>query len=246
MRYLILSDIHANRQALEAVLADAQARFDAIACCGDVVGYGADPDWAIDWVRANVPYVVRGNHDRACAGLEDLDWFNPAAKASAIWTVNRLTDDRALWLRDLPAGPLELDGFHLIHGSPLDEDEYVIGVREAAELSAYLERPVSFFGHTHLQGGFQIHRNGVLRLSAPRRDEDTAAVEIEPDSLYLVNPGSVGQPRDGDWRAAYAVYDSERRYVEYRRVPYDVAAAQDRIRQAGLPDLLAERLASGR
>jgi predicted phosphodiesterase len=246
VRYLILSDIHANRQALEAVAAKAKGTYDAIACLGDIVGYGADPGFAVDWVRNNVRWIVRGNHDKAAAGLEDLEWFNPAAKFSAVWTQNHLSDSEAEWIRGLPQGPLELDGFDLVHGSPLDEDEYVVGVRDAAEVSPYLERALSFFGHTHLQGGFLLHRNGVLRLPGPNSDEEEATLELDPDSVYLLNPGSVGQPRDGDPRAAYAVFSSEQKFVTYYRVPYDIKEAQHRIRAAGLPDLLADRLATGR
>lgn len=246
MRYLILSDIHANRQALEAVVEQAKGKYDSIACLGDIVGYGADPGFAVEWVRANVQWIVRGNHDKASVGLEDLEWFNPAAKYSALWTQNHLSEYQIEWIRGLPQGPVQLEDFDLVHGSPLDEDEYVVGIRDAAEVSPYLEREISFFGHTHLQGGFMLLRNGVLRLEGPRLDETDASVEIEPDITYLLNPGSVGQPRDGDPRAAYAVFSSEPRFVTYCRVPYDIEEAQRRIRAAGLPDLLADRLATGR
>ena len=246
MRYLILSDIHANRQALEAVLEQAAGRYDEVACLGDIVGYGADPVFATEWVRANAKWIVRGNHDKASAGLEDLEWFNPAARASALWTQDQLSLDEIDWIRHLPRGPLQLDGFDLMHGSPLDEDEYLVGVREVVEVSPYLERPLSFFGHTHLQGGFLLHRNGVIRLAPPGPEETEATLEIQPDTWYLLNPGSVGQPRDGDPRAAYAVFDARQRTVTYRRTPYDVLEAQRRIRAAGLPDLLADRLAAGR
>lgn len=245
MRYLILSDIHANRHALEAVLDQAGADHDALACLGDIVGYGADPVFAVEWVRSHVKWIVRGNHDKASVGLEDLEWFNPAARKSALWTQSQLSGDQIEWIRNLPQGPVELDGFDLVHGSPLDEDEYVVGLREAAEVSPYLERAISFFGHTHLQGGFQLHRNGVLRLPRPAPDQTEVTVEVDPDSCYLLNPGSVGQPRDGDPRAAYAVYDSGRHLVTYYRVPYDIAETQRRIRAAGLPDILAERLGLG-
>ncbi len=245
MRYLILSDIHANRQALEAVLEQAAGKYDAIACLGDIVGYGADPAFAVDWVRSNVKSLVRGNHDKASVGLEDLEWFNPAARQSALWTQGQLTSDEVQWIRNLPMGPVELEGFDLVHGSPLDEDEYVVGLREAAEVSPYLERAVSFFGHTHLQGGFMLHRNGVMRLPRPSPRETEISLQLEPDSWYLLNPGSVGQPRDGDPRAAYAIFDSDQRVVTYYRAPYDIGEAQRRIRAAGLPDLLAERLALG-
>lgn len=246
MRYLILSDIHSNRQALEAVIEDARGAYDTIACCGDVVGYCADPQWTVDWVRRHAEAVIRGNHDKACAGLEDLEWFNPAARSSALWTLRNLEPAGLEWLRALPMGPLEMDGFLLIHGSPVDEDEYVIGERDAAQAGPYLDHWLSFFGHTHLQGGFQLHRNGVIRLRGPAADEAALTVELEHGSAYLVNPGSVGQPRDGDPRAAYSVYSPADRTVTYRRVRYDVDEAQRRIREAGLPESLAERLGTGR
>lgn len=245
MRYLILSDIHSNREALEAAAAHAHGLYDRVVCCGDVVGYGADPNWAIDWVRAHVGGIVRGNHDRACAGLEDLEWFNAAARASAQWTHDALTPENLRWLRDLPAGPITVDSFALLHGSPADEDEYLLSTRDAAEIAEYVERSVSFFGHTHMQGGFMLHRNGVRLLPRTplRLQEET--LQLEPDTPYLINPGSVGQPRDRDPRAAYAIYTPEARLVSFRRVKYDVQAAQEKIRSAHLPGILAERLELG-
>jgi len=245
VRYLILSDIHANREALEAVLEHARGKYEQAVCCGDVVGYGADPNWAVDWVRANVSDIVRGNHDRACAGLADLDWFNQAARASAEWTHYTLTPENLAWLRDLPPGPVTVNGFQLLHGSPLDEDEYLLSPRDAAEVAEYVEQSVSFFGHTHMQGGFLLHRNGVKFLPHPSLGLDEEPLELDPDSAYLINPGSVGQPRDRDPRAAYVIYTPEQRLVEYFRTPYDVEAAQAKIRNALLPDILAERLTSG-
>jgi predicted phosphodiesterase len=245
VRYLILSDIHANREALEAVLVHARGKYDRAVCCGDVVGYGADPNWAVDWVRANVTDIVRGNHDRVCAGLVDLDWFNQAARASAEWTHHTLTPENLAWLRELPPGPVTVDGFQLLHGSPLDEDEYLLSPRDAAEVARYVEQNVSFFGHTHMQGGFVLNRNGVKSLPHPSLRLDEEPLEIEPDTVYLINPGSVGQPRDRDPRAAYVIYTPEQRLVEYFRTPYDVEAAQAKIRNAQLPDILAERLSSG-
>jgi predicted phosphodiesterase len=245
VRYLIISDIHANREALEAVLAHARGKYEQIVCCGDVVGYGADPNWVTDWVRGNVSAIVRGNHDRACAGMDDLEWFNPAARASATWTLNQLTPSNLKWLRELPPGPIEVNSFVLLHGSPLDEDEYLLSTRDAAAVSEYLESNISFFGHTHMQGGFVLHRSGVRNLprTSPRLDEEP--LQLTPDTAYLINPGSVGQPRDRDARAAYAVYDPETRFVDYFRTPYDVEAAQSKIRRAELPAVLADRLASG-
>jgi diadenosine tetraphosphatase ApaH/serine/threonine PP2A family protein phosphatase len=246
VRCLILSDIHANREALDAVLRHCRGEYDSILCCGDLVGYGADPDYVVEWSRANVTAIVRGNHDKGCAGLEDLDWFNPAARAAAEWTARTMKPANLEYLRELPEGPLAVDTFQIFHGSPLDEDEYLATGPAAAEIRTYLDTQVSMFGHTHLQGGFLCHRNGVKALARPPFDDDREIVQIEHDFWYLINPGSVGQPRDGDPRAAYALYDSGERLVQYRRTPYDVRAAQEKILAAGLPPWLAQRLESGR
>ncbi len=245
MRYLILSDIHGNWEALDAVVRDAAGDFDEILCCGDLVGYGADPNRVVEWARRNAGAVVRGNHDKACAGLDDLEWFNPVARAAAVWTGQTLTPENLEYLRNLPRGPVAMDSFQVLHGSPLDEDEYLVSTFSVSQVTAYLERPVSFFGHTHLQGGFLCHRNGVRRLARPSHAETRRIVEIENDQYYLINPGSVGQPRDGDPRAAYLTFDRLNRLLEFRRVPYDIRKAQAKIRGAGLPDLLADRLEFG-
>lgn len=246
MRYLILSDIHGNQPALAAVLRAAAADgFDSVVCLGDIVGYGADPNPVTDWVRQNALAVVRGNHDKAAVGLEDLDWFNPAARASALWTRSTLSPENRDWLAHLPRGPLQVGNFQILHGSPIDEDEYLLRPAEAAQLIGYLEAPVSFFGHTHVQGGFQILRTAARPLPAVRRPAERAELTLEPDSLYLINPGSVGQPRDRDPRAAWALYIPEERLVVFRRAEYDVAEASHRILAAGLPDVLALRLHSG-
>lgn len=245
MRYLILSDIHANQEALVAVLARASGTWDEVLCLGDTVGYGADPNACVEFVREEVKHIVRGNHDKACAGLDDLEWFNAAARASAVWTQERLTNQNLAWLRELPKGPILLEGFQILHGSPLDEDEYLLQAQDAHQLIGYLDTPISFFGHTHIQGGFMLHRNGVVRISGVPRDAESLDVELDLDTFYLINPGSIGQPRDGDPRAAYAVYDSEQRVIHYVRVSYDIAAAQAKIRAASLPEILARRLAIG-
>ena len=246
MRYLILSDLHSNWEALEAVLTDARGSYDRVVCCGDIVGYGADPDVVTEWVRGNVPEVIRGNHDKACAGLEDLEWFNPLARASALWTMETMDPHNLEWLRGLPAGPVPIDGFEIAHGSPLDEDEYVVTDEDASQLRTYIESGTCFFGHTHLQGGFLCHRNGVRRIQRPVGDIASETWHLETDAVHLINPGSVGQPRDGDPRAAFALWDSEQRLVTFRRVTYDVRLAQEKILTAGLPELLAHRLTFGK
>ena len=238
MRYLILSDIHANLEALESVLADAAGQYDATICCGDVVGYGPDPNAAIEWCRDNCKWIVRGNHDKACAGLADLDWFNPIARTSAIWTESVLTEENLAWLRALPTGPVEVDDFAILHGSPVDEDEYLVNASDVREVADQLPAAVSFFGHTHLQGGFELHRNGIRSVA-------DADLSLSDNSGYLINSGSVGQPRDGDPAAAYALYEPAQRLVQYRRVPYDVSATHRKIMGAGLPEVLGLRLYRG-
>jgi predicted phosphodiesterase len=245
VRYLILSDIHANWEALEAVLARAQSAYDYIVCCGDVVGYGANPDAVTEWVRNNVAHIVRGNHDKACAGLEDLEWFNSVARASAVWTQEIMKPDNIGYLHTLAKGPERVNGFQIVHGSPLDEDEYVVSEQDVAQVAPYLDASVSFFGHTHLQCGFLCHRNGVKRLRGVDLESDAEVLELEAGSSYLINPGSVGQPRDGDPRAAYAIYQPDARLVTLNRAEYDIVSAQRKIREAGLPELLALRLEAG-
>ncbi len=246
MRYLILSDIHANREALEAVEVHAAGSFDQTLCCGDLIGYGADPNICVEWVRAHCALVVRGNHDKACTGLDDLEWFNPVAREAALWTAQALTAQNADYARALPKGPLTIGGFEMVHGSALDEDEYVLGPAEAESAFAYMENRVEFFGHTHVQGGFLWNRSRVEILHRVSPRSDRQVLEIDPALAYMINPGSIGQPRDGDPRAAYAIYDTDAGFVTYRRVPYDVASAQKKIRDAGLPPVLADRLAVGR
>jgi diadenosine tetraphosphatase ApaH/serine/threonine PP2A family protein phosphatase len=243
LAYLILSDIHSNLEALDAVLADADGLYDCILCLGDLVGYGADPNAVTEWAREEVAAVVRGNHDRGCAGTESLEQFNPHARASAIWTRRALTPENRQYLAQLPRGPLRIEEpqgqFLLVHGSPVDEDQYLSTMDDGALMEGRLELPATFFGHTHVQGGFRLTGDGISRL---RSNE---LLQIDPNYFYLINPGAVGQPRDGDPRAAYTLYSIEEQTVEYRRVEYDVERAAAKIRAAGLPDVLALRLFEG-
>jgi predicted phosphodiesterase len=245
-QYMIVSDIHGNYEALEAVSEDARGRYDRILCLGDLVGYGADPNPVVEWVKSNVVSIVRGNHDRACTGTDLLEYFNPAARASAFWTRGALTPDNSTYLEHLARGPLRVtshgassEGFDLVHGSPLDEDEYLVGLEDVLPLGEQLETPLTFFGHTHLQGGFLLAPRSVSRILTHR------VLQLEPDYYYLINPGSVGQPRDGDPRAAYVLYSPQDRTVEFRRVPYDIGKAAAKILKAELPESLAMRLFEG-
>jgi putative phosphoesterase len=238
VRYLIISDIHANLEALEAVIADAEGRYERIVNCGDIIGYGPDPNAVTDWVRSTPQTIVRGNHDKVCVGLGDLDWFNPVAQRSAVWTNTHLQEANGSYIVTLPQGPLDVDGFQVIHGAPQDEDEYIVGKSDVEKAAEYLTADLTFFGHTHLQCGYMIHRNGIVPVRPP-------VVRLENDTRYLINPGSVGQPRDGDARAAYCIYDSGLHTVEFRRTAYKVEVTQRKIEAAELPSVLALRLGLG-
>jgi diadenosine tetraphosphatase ApaH/serine/threonine PP2A family protein phosphatase len=247
MRYLLLTDIHANRHALEAVLEAAPpSSYDRLIVLGDLVGYGADPNGVIERVRALDPVaVIRGNHDKAACGIDSAEDFNTAARIAAIWTMRAVTPGNRDYLAGLPAGPLQVeDGFAICHGAPFDEDAYVFDAADANEAFAALPSPICFYGHTHLPAIFARTPHG-LTVAVPD-GSDAMAVTLAPGAQYLVNPGSVGQPRDGDPRAAFALYDAEAREVILRRVPYPVELAQEAILAAGLPGGLAARLGLGR
>jgi diadenosine tetraphosphatase ApaH/serine/threonine PP2A family protein phosphatase len=250
MRVLIVSDIHANIEALEAVFAAAPAH-DAVWNLGDLVGYGANPNEVIDASRHAGSVFVRGNHDRACSGLGGIEEFNPIAQRAARWTEYVLTDEHRDWLRALAVGPIHPDGPQVscVHGSPGDEDEYIVTVRDAWPTLHDAGTRLTFFGHTHIQGGFATNDAEWFKLSpeySSSQDAEEYELRLRDGARYLINPGSVGQPRDGDWRAAFLLYDDAEKLVTWYRVPYDVREAQDRIVAAGLPDRLAWRLRDGR
>jgi predicted phosphodiesterase len=250
MRALVLSDIHANLEALEAALAAAPAH-DVVWNLGDVVGYGANPNEVIDRVRAVGTVFVRGNHDRVCSGLSSMEDFNPIASRAAKWTQCVLSAEHIAWLRHMATGPIMPDGPQVscTHGSPLDEDEYILSMRDAWQPLQKVTTAINFFGHTHLQGGFATNGEEWFKLVpdyATHDDPEEYEVQLRDGVRYLINPGSVGQPRDGDWRSAFAIYDDAQRTVTFYRVPYDVRLAQMRIIRAGLPDRLATRLRDGR
>lgn len=247
MRHLVLTDIHSNLEALEACLTDAKTHdFDDVVVLGDLVGYGADPNAVVDRVRALEPIaIVRGNHDKVSAGLDSAESFNNIARAAAMWTATALTADNRRWVAELPQGPSPLDPDILIcHGSPADEDEYIFGWAEAKSAFEACTQALCLFGHTHCQAIYQLEDGLVSDLRITHRAMVT--LRLQPGVQYLVNPGAVGQPRDADPRAAYAIVDTETARVDLVRVIYPVEAAQDKIKKAGLPPSLADRLAIGR
>lgn len=245
MRYLILSDVHANIDALEQVLADAgrQGAYRVL-LLGDLVGYNADPNGVVARIRdLPVEAAVRGNHDRVACGLGDPASFNQAARASAAATSAMLTEASRAYLRALPPGPVAVGPLiEICHGAPFDEDEYLFDETDAIFAIRTAGRPLCLFGHTHLPFAMRMAGDEIDFLDV----SPGSTFRIEDGMRYLVNVGSVGQPRDGDPRAAYGVLDTERRSITCHRVAYPVERAQARIRAAGLPDALARRLAVGR
>lgn len=241
MRYAILSDIHGNLEALRAVLADARTRADTVLCLGDIVGYGADPEPCIELVAAQSQVVVGGNHEHAVAGLLALDWFNPYARAAAEWTRDRLDDAARAWLGALPLVS-EVEDATLVHASPAhpEEWEYLIAPEDGYAVFGAFATRLCFVGHSHVPGAWVQGSWG--------HDFEPGAREftLAGGCRYIINVGSVGQPRDRDPRAAYALWDVEARRVTIRRVDYDVAGARGKITTAGLPRYLADRLADGR
>ena len=245
MRHLILSDMHGNWDAMAAVMHDVLPEtFDSIVVLGDLVGYGASPVQVIDGVRhfGEKLSIVRGNHDKVVAGIDEGLGFNPMALSSAHWTQTQLGADDRAYLAELPQGPREVDGFLICHGSPIDEDQYVLSERIAAESFEAFAFKICFFGHTHLAGVYSSVR-GVVEHQPLLGDKGT--LSLQPEVRYLVNPGSVGQPRDRDPRAAYMIYDSDERLLSWFRTEYPIGRAQSRIRKAELPTMHAERLAHG-
>jgi len=246
MRYLIIADIHGNIDALEMVLAAAQGRWDRLLVLGDLVGYGGAPNEVVDRIRdLNPAAIIRGNHDKAACGLEDGSNFNHVARVAASWTYESLTPINRQYLRELPAGPEAIDDrVEICHGAPFDEDHYIFDGEEALRAIVASSRPVCLFAHTHLPVVFQ-YEHEMFEGFVPQGDEPTS-LPLHAEAQYLINVGSVGQPRDGDPRAAFGVYDDASQSLALTRVVYPVDAAQRRILNAGLPASLANRLAVGR
>ncbi len=232
MRLAILSDVHANLEALQAVLAHVDAQgVDAIYCLGDVVGYGGDPEACLEIIRERCQVVVLGNHDVAVAREEGLDYLPKDGRAAAIAHRKALSDEQLEWLATLPL-TARVDGVTLVHATPLEPESWhrLAGYLQSARQFEHFDTRVCFIGHTHIPG-MMADAIGVFQMRPGRR--------------YLVNVGSVGQPRDHDPRAAYCLFDSEAFTHEIIRVPYDVEKAGERIKEAGLPARLASRLRAG-
>jgi diadenosine tetraphosphatase ApaH/serine/threonine PP2A family protein phosphatase len=247
MRYIVLADIHANLEALDACLSHARQRgFDRTLMLGDLVGYGPDPNETIARIQSLNPVaMVRGNHDKVACGLEQPEGFNAVAKGAALWTYETLTAANRQWVAALPQGPVTVDDHvEICHGSPFDEDAYTFDELDGVRALKVSRRQLCLFGHTHCPVTFELIQGRVETIGASGLSE--SRVEMRPESKYLINPGSVGQPRDGDARAAYAIADTATSTVELYRVDYPFDQTQAKVMKAGLPGVLAQRLAVGR
>ena len=238
--YAVISDIHGNLEALEAVLRDIPEEAERVFCLGDVIGYGASPNECCDLVRREGMPAITGNHDLAVVDLDtDLDWFNPVAEAAVRWTREQLNEENGDFLRSRPR-MMQTSEALFVHGSVRDPDEYIINGAIAAEnleilKTEYPNVPLCFFGHTHVK---------AVAPSPNGQSSGEDSLDLGGNGPYLVNPGSVGQPRDGDTFASYVLVEGTN--VTYRFVEYDIGKAQAKIRAAGLPGMLADRLAAGR
>jgi predicted phosphodiesterase len=245
MKYLIISDVHSNLEALSAVMAQVKRkRFDRILVLGDLVGYGANPNQVVAMIRRfKQGVVIRGNHDKVASGIETGDNFNRAAMQSALWTRKKLTSENRAYLTRLPQGPMKVDDKILIaHGTPVDEDAYIFSDYDAYEVFQEIDFDLCFFGHTHLPVIYAVSNH---RLYTFRPNKERVKVELVSGFKYLINPGSVGQPRDKNPMASYAVYDSANSTITFKRVEYSIPKTQNKILRAGLPQSLASRLSIG-
>ena len=257
MRYLVISDIHANLEALEATL-QAAGSYDQALVLGDLVGYGADPNAVIDVVRSlPIAAIIRGNHDKVASGLDSVESFNYLARHAIEWTATALTPANREWLAALPKGPSIVDDLiEICHGTPLDEDVYVFEEMDAVRSIRSAERPLCLFGHTHVPAVFTLGEAppgadgtgaGMMQLGVTVPVHGSPYdIDLTDSMRYLVNCGAVGQPRDGDPRAAYGMLDTDARRLTIMRTTYDLALAQTKIVGAGLPEVLAQRLGVGR
>lgn len=242
MELALISDIHGNLEALEAVLDEVDALHpDLVYCLGDLVGYGADPGPCVHKARGAVAACLLGNHDAAVVGLTDPTYFNPVAREAVEWTQRQLDAESLAYLRGLPLA-LSLDGALLVHSTPFRPEEwhYLTDTFIASRSFASFSDPMAFVGHSHQPVVFVFRDGAVTALAPPGR------LRVQQGERYLVNVGSVGQPRDGDPRACFVLYETAGPTVRFRRVEYDVERAQAKILEAGLPEVLAARLAFGR
>jgi diadenosine tetraphosphatase ApaH/serine/threonine PP2A family protein phosphatase len=242
MKYALLSDIHSNLEAFQAVIKDLEyEQVDHVCFLGDIVGYGADPDQCIDLLQGLTSRVVAGNHDWAAVGLTDTTYFNPVAKSAIDWTSEKISPSHRKFLKTLPLTHL-LPPIQLVHATPHKPEtwNYIFSLKEALNGFNNCAHPICFIGHSHSPVAFVEKREGKVSLMPDR------SFQIRNEHRYIINVGSVGQPRDGDPRAAYGIYDSENTSFTLKRIAYPIEDTQKKIVEAGLPPFLASRLSEGR
>ncbi|MEO6991332.1 MAG: metallophosphoesterase family protein [Candidatus Baltobacteraceae bacterium] len=240
-RFALISDVHSNLEALEAVLARTDAD-DGVLCLGDIVGYGPDPNACLALLRKRISEAVLGNHDVAAIDDFGIEHFNPAARAAIVWTQGVLAVEHAEWLRTL-GYEWRAPEFLMVHGAPVEYFEYVLDVAAAKRAFAATDAPLVFLGHTHIAEYYALEPGGRIRHAYLQHGGELA---LDPGTRYLVNPGSVGQPRDLNPEASLAFYSPEARRVVWERVPYAIERVRAKIAAAHLPPANAERLRRGR
>jgi len=241
LRYAVLSDIHSNLVALHAVLAVLEnEEIDSYLCLGDIVGYGARPNQCCDTVRELNAVCVRGNHDEAAVNPQKAEWFTAPARACILWTRQQLREDNLNCLSELPLRRVVDDSITICHGSVPDPDHYTVTPVDALLSFREMATPLTFFGHTHYAEWFVESADGQLPVEHPL--PTGGSLQLRPDTRYLVNPGAVGQPRDGNELASFAIYDSEAAEIVIHRVAYDIAKAAKQMEEAGLPEAMYARL----
>ncbi|MGQ9608105.1 MAG: metallophosphoesterase family protein [bacterium] len=250
MNYLILSDIHSNLEALQSVLLEViYKKIDKYIILGDLVGYGASPNEVIDIIRKKSPkIIIRGNHDKFAAGLESGADFNYIAHEAALWTQSVISPENKEFIANLSKGPIEVDNmFDIVHGSPWDENYYIFESHEALSAFNKSDKSIIFYGHTHIPIIWSFDENKKeLEIIYIKTDQSGKfSFSLLNDKRYLINPGSVGQPRDYNNKSSFAIFDSDNMMIDFFRLNYDISEAQRKILFAGLNKFLAERLSIG-
>ncbi len=242
MRHLIFSDLHSNLESLNSFSKIIETLdHDKKVFLGDLVGYGADPNACVDWVRENADIILGGNHDYAAVNRTDLTYFNSYAYEACLWTRQKLTQENKDFLGTLPCEIVE-DGIHWVHSSPYEPEEwhYVVSRADGKINFDHFETHLCFLGHSHRPVILEQEPEGEITDGFP-----TTTLKLKPDCRYIINVGSLGQPRDGNPKPAFVIYDSGARTLEYQRFEYDFAATQKKILAGGLPSYLADRLSVG-
>jgi predicted phosphodiesterase len=247
LKYALIADIHSNLDALKAVLDEVERlKCGTIICLGDIVGYGAEPNECVQLLREKSVTSVNGNHDKAACGIREPYNFNPTAREAALWTRDVLTEENRGYLKNLPE-KVDYGDFIAVHGAVSDPDKYILSVYEAeSEFELFGGAALCFFGHTHVRAVYAFRDGSACEAAGVKvkPDKNALRLDMDKDTKYLINPGSVGQPRDRDPRASYLVYERGSG-VEFRRVEYDIESAQNKILEAGLSKALAQRLKYG-